>query len=495
MIPVLALLVFIPFGGAAVSYVVTRWRRDAGIAVTAAIALFVAGLALYAFGYVYENVPALGQYTLTDNYSWVSTSYFSVNFYQGIDGLSSPLVLASALLVLFVVIGSRKLITKNEPAYYALVMIFEGAILGVFTSLNLILFYVFWELVLIPMFLFIGIWGGDRRKYAAMKFMIYIFAGSTVMLLGLLSAYFGANVQSFDITALAGKIPAGLQYAPLLASFIGFGIKLPVVPLHSWLPDAYIQAPPPSTVLLSGAQAAMGGYGIIRISVGLFPHAAQQWAWGFLALGLLTMFYGAIVALRSSDLKGMFAFTSLNHMGFVLFGTFATVISGNPLGLEGAILLMFVHAFTAGSTFMVSGFVEKQAGTRQIPLLNGLMKKMPATSMLLVASSAGAMALPPFSSFLAELAIIAGGIYASPYTAISVLVPVITGGYLLWMIKRAVLSPPADPAQASQDISRLDAGVLALYLVPLILLLIFSFLILTPASPVAQWAIQLTGAP
>ena len=234
----------------------------------------------------------------------------------------------------------------------------------------------------------------------------------------------------------------------------------------------------------------MGGYGIIRISIGLFPQAAQQWAWGFIALGIATMFYGALVAIRARDLKRMFAFTSLNHMGFVVFGAFATVVSGNPLGVEGATLQMFVHAFTAGSLFMLSGFIQKNAGTTEIQALSGLNRSMPRASLLLVASSAAAMALPPFSSFLAELMVIAGGISASPYTAVTVFVPVITGGYLLWMIKRAVLSPAPDNVKKF-DISAVDASVLALYLVPLVLLLIFSFLILTPAAPVAQWINQL----
>lgn len=497
MIPVLPLLVFIPLIGSLVAFVVTQKRRDVGIATTLAIALVEVSLALYAFAYVYLHVPPPGEYALSQSYTWVSASYFPVDFYVGVDGLSSPLVLASTLLVAFVVVGSRRLITTKEPLYYALVLLFEGAIIGVFTSLSLVLFYVFWELVLLPMFFFIGIWGGEGRKKAAMKFMIYIFAGSTVMLLGLLAAYLYAvpgspGALSFNIPDLAGRIPAGLQYAPLLASFIGFAIKLPIVPLHSWLPDSYVQSPAPSTVLLSGAQAAMGGYGIIRISIGLFPQAAQSWAWGFLILGVATMFYGAFVAIRAKDLKGMFAFTSLNHMGFVVFGAFATVISGNPLGVEGAILQMFVHAFTAGSLFMLSGFVQQGIGTREISKLAGLRDSMPRAAGLLVAACAAAMALPPFASFLAELLVIAGGISASPYAALTIFVPVITGGYLLWMIKRVVLSR-APEGTTRVDISMLDAGVLALYLVPLLLLLLSSFLILTPAQPVATWVHQLVS--
>jgi proton-translocating NADH-quinone oxidoreductase chain M len=313
------------------------------------------------------------------------------------------------------------------------------------------------------------------------------------MLLAFLAAYLDVNPFSFDIPSFAAHpIPDGLQYLPLLASFIGFAVKLPIVPLHSWLPDAYSQAPAPVTVLLAGIQSAMGGYGIIRISIGLFPYAAAQWAWVFLLLGIITMFYGAIVALLSKELKRMFAYTSMNHMGFVLFGAFATVISGNALGMEGAIFQMFVHAFTAGSLFMVAGYIRQQAGTTEISGLKGLRNTMPRTAGLLVAAAGAAMALPPFASFLAEIAVIAGGIAANAYTAVTVMVPVLTGGYLLWMIRRVVLTPAPERFEV-RDISWLDAATLALYIIPLIILIVFSALIFAPALPVAQWVVHLTG--
>jgi NADH-quinone oxidoreductase subunit M len=492
MIPVLSLLIIIPFVGSPLALLATRWHREYGVAATLAIALAEMALAFYAFWYVYANVPAMGSFALSESHQWVSTPGFSIDILLGVDGLSSPLILATAMLTVFVVFGSRRLIEQRTPLYFALLLFFEGSIMGVFLSLNLVVFYVFWELVMIPMFFLIGIWGGDRRRYAAMKFMVFIFTGSTILLLALLSVYLDVNVLSFDLTSLAGNIPAGVQYLPLIASFIGFGVKLPVVPLHSWLPDAYVQAPSPVTTLLAGVQSAMGGYGLIRISIGLFPAAAHQWAWVFMGFGLATMFYGALVALLSKELKRMFAFTSMNHMGFVIFGAFATVLSGNPLGMEGAIFQMFVHAFTAGSLFMLSGYIKRQAGSTEIAELKGLQNSMPRTAALLVAACAAAMALPPFASFLAELTIIAGGIIAYTYTALSVIVPVLTGGYLLWMIKRVVLSQPRDE-QAVNDMPLADAVTLALYLVPLIVILAFSFLIFTPAAPIAQWAIHLTG--
>jgi NADH-quinone oxidoreductase subunit M len=496
MIPILSLLVLIPIAGSPVAYLLAKRDRGAGVMASLAVALFTLVVAFYSFWSVYANTPSLapGAYGLMEDYQWVSTPGFAVDLLFGVDGLSSPLILATAMLTVFAVVGSRRLVNQNSPPYFALLLLFEGAIMGVFTSLNLVVFYVFWELVMIPMFFLIGVWGGDRRRYAAMKFMIFIFVGSTVMLLAFLAAYLDVSPLSptFDIPSLAGHIPDGMQYLPLLASFIGFAVKLPIVPLHSWLPDAYSQAPAPVAVLLAGVQSAMGGYGIIRISIGLFPHAASQWAWLFLLLGIATMLYGAVVALMAKELKRMFAYTSMNHMGFVLFGAFATVISGNELGMEGAIFQMFVHAFTAGSLFMVAGYIQQQAGTTEISQLGGLRNTMPRTAGLLVAAAAGAMALPPFASFLAEIAVIAGGITANAYTAVVVIVPVLTGGYLLWMIRRVVLTPAPENYQV-KDMPWTDTVTLALYFVPLILLIVFSSLVFSPAEPVAQWVIHLVG--
>jgi proton-translocating NADH-quinone oxidoreductase chain M len=340
------------------------------------------------------------------------------------------------------------------------------------------------------MFFFIGFWGGPRRKYAAMKFIIFTYAGSTIMLLGFLYVYIG--VQSFDIPALAGHIPLSLQYLPLLASFIGFAVKLPLVPFHTWLPDAHVEAPSPISVLLAGVLLKMGGYGFLRISIGLFPNASAQYAWVFLALGLFSMFYGAVSAILQKDLKKMVAFTSINHMGFVLFGAYATLISGNLLGIEGAIFQMFAHALAVGALFMLTGYIHHQAGTREIPLLKGLGITMPRTATVLVLASAAAMGLPPFSSFLAEFMVIVAGISASSLTAVSVLVPIITAGYFLWMIKRTVLSTPEAGAQV-HDMSLSDVAAFAVYLIPLVVLIVASYLILTPAYPVAQFLKGLAG--
>ena len=498
---VLSLLIALPLFAAPLVYLVTRANRRAGIYLSLGLAAVVTVIAGYVFWQVYSSAASgtalVGQYLFQEKYSWVSFTNFGLDYYLGVDGLSSPLIFVSALLTVLVVLGSRRLIDHHEPVYYALIFMFEGAIMGVFTSLNLILFYIFWEVVLIPMFFFIGIWGGPRRKYAALKFIIFTFAGSTIMLLGFLYFYMGMSVPTFDIPAIqallqAHQIPVALEYVPLFASFIGFAVKLPLVPFHTWLPDPHVEAPSPISVLLAGVLLKMGGYGFLRISIGLFPNASAQYAWVFLGLGLFSMFYGAVAAVLQRDLKKMVAFTSINHMGFVLFGAYATVISGNVLGIEGAIFQMFTHALAVGSLFMLTGFVQHQAGTREIPLLKGLGKSMPRTAAILVIGSAAAMGLPPFASFLAEFMVIVAGISASPITAVSVLVPVITAGYFLWMIKRVVLSP-AEGEQEAHDLGWSDVAAFAVYLVPLVILIVTSYLILTPALPVAQFLRGLAG--
>jgi NADH-quinone oxidoreductase subunit M len=492
---VLSLLIFLPLVAAPLVYFATRANKRLGIYLSLGIGTAVFLVATYVSWAVWANPPPGGTYLFQEQYTWVSFQYLGLNFLLGADGLSTPLIFVSALLTVLAIFGSRKLIDHHEPQYYALIFLFEGAIMGVFTSLNLIVFYIFWEVVLIPMFFFIGVWGGPRRKYAALKFIIFTYTGSTIMLLGFLYYYLGMPYPSFDIPTIQAllqshQIPIGLEFLPLLASFIGFAVKLPLVPFHTWLPDAHVEAPSPISVLLAGVLLKMGGYGFLRISIGLFPSASVQYAWAFIALGVFSMFYGAVAAVLQKDLKKMIAFTSINHMGFVLFGAYSSLaISGAsaaPLGIQGAVLQMFTHALAIGSLFMLSGYIQHQAGTREISALKGLSLTMPRTATILVLGSAAAMGLPPFASFLSEFLVIVAGISAYAITGIAILVPVITAGYFLWTIKRTVLSQPEGHLDV-HDMDWSDVASFAVYLVPLVILIVFSYLILSPALPVAQF--------
>jgi NADH-quinone oxidoreductase subunit M len=492
---VLLLLIVVPFIGCAVTYFVGRLGKEAAMYSGLGFSIATLFISLYTYSVIYSVLPQIGHYVLNENYTWINASSFVLDFPLGVDGLSGPLILVTGLLTVLAVFGSRTQIKDRTAEYYALLLFMEASIMGVFTVLNLISFYVFWELALVPIFFFVGIWGGDKRRYASIKFMLYTFAGSTVMLLGFLSVYLQVSPLTFNITDLSGKVPPDIQYLPLIATFIGFGIKLPVVPFHSWLPDTYRQAPTPITVMLSGVLVKMGGYGLIRISIGLFPQASLQYGWFFILIGVITMFYEAIVAVLSKDLKSMFAYTSISEMGFVIVGAFATVVSGNPLGIEGAILMMFVHALTVGALFMLSGYITTQAGTTEIARLAGMRLTMPRTAGILILASAAAIAVPPFANFLAELLVISGAISAYHILVIVIFVPVLTAGYFLWMIKRTILGTLAgEPGKVLKtDIRAIDAWSFLLLIAPLLAVAVFSYVIIGPSANVAQWVIHIVG--
>jgi len=489
LIPILSMMIFIPVIGAIFVYFIGRYSVK-GVKIFALIvSIIVLLLALYSFGRVLES--GAGQEILFEEgpWDWIPT-LSGVDYHLGIDGLSAPLVLVSAFLTVLVVLGSWELIQTRQGLYYALVLLFAGSVIGVFTSLNLLLFYVFWEIVLIPMFFLIGIWGGPRRKYASMKFLLFTYVGSVIMLLGFIALYIFA-APTFDIKDLSIiQIPFWVQTLVSIATFIGFGVKLPVVPFHTWLPDAHVEAPAPISVLLAGVLLKMGGYGFIRVNVTLLPKASAEYGWIFIIIGLVTMFYGALVAIVQKDLKRMIALTSINHMGFVLLGIFTL----NLYGVSGAIFQMFNHAVAIGLLFMLSGYIHEQTGTREISLLKGLKDKIPRTATLLVLASMAGMGVPIFASFLSEYMVVLGAISYDIRLAVSMLIPAITVGYFLWMLRRTVMSPIENKEPNHiHDIKTFSVIHLALYLIPLIILLIMPWLILNMTDQFAENLISLIG--
>jgi len=338
--------------------------------------------------------------------------------------------------------------------------------MGVFTSLNLIAFYVFWELVLIPMFFFIGVWGGPRRKYAAMKFLIMTHVGSILLLLSFISLYVLSTPHTFNFTELTNlHLPLVVQVLISLGFFIGFGVKMPIFPFHTWLPDAHVEAPAPISVLLAGLLLKMGGYGFIRMNLFLLPDASKFLAPIFIGVAIFTMFYGAIVAMVQQDFKRMVAFTSINHMGYVLLGAFTLT----TVGISNAVFQMFNHALAIGALFLMSGVIHEHMGTRNIRELGGLGSAMPKTSFLLVLASLAAMGFPGFSNFISEYYVLEAGISVNIFYGIAVLVPGITAGYFVWTLRRVLLTPNVG-AVPSREAPWYTLLTLALFLIPLIVL-------------------------
>ncbi len=461
----LSLLIFTPIVGAIVVYFAGYAGDKVSKALTIVISAATIAITLFIFLTANWNVQG---FQLTETYDWAKD--FGLTYVVGVDGISLPLLIISSLLTTLSAAGSWEQITTKVKEYNALLLLFEGAIIGVFTSLNLVAFYVFWELVLIPMFFFIGVWGGPRKRYAAMKFLIMTHVGSILILLSFISLYVLSTPHTFNFTDLMNlHLPLPLQILISIGFFIGFGVKLPIVPFHTWLPDAHVEAPAPISVLLAGLLLKMGGYGFIRMNLFLMPEASKFLAPVFIGFGLLTMFYGAIVAMVQQDFKRMVALTSINHMGYILLGTFSLTTAG----ISGAVFQMFNHASAIGALFLMSGVIHQHMGTRTIRELPGLGWAMPKTSFLLVLASLGAMGFPFFSNFISEYTIILAGISVNTIYAVAVLVPGITAGYFMWMLRRVLLAPQVGGPPISREAPWYTLMTLAAFLVPLLILGIY----------------------
>jgi len=485
MIGIISWMFIIILIGAVLSYGVGKRNELIGksIATGFTIVLFVLSI------YLWISAPIGDDFFFLENITWIPS--IGINYIVGVDGISLPLVLATTFLTMLAALGSCTMISERVPQYFGLLLILELGLLGVFVSLNLILFFIFWEIVLIPMFLLIGIWGGPNRKYAAMKFIIFIAVGSVLMLIGFIFLFIAATPHTFDFLILADtEIARPLQLIIMVTTFCGFAVKLPVAGLHTWLPDAHVEAPAPISVLLAGVLLKMGGYGFIRINLSLFPEISLEFAPFFIGLALLTIFYGAAVALTQRDLKRMIALTSINHMGFVLLGTF----TGNLVGLSGAVFQMWNHACAVGLLFLLSGVIQHNAGTRDIDKLSDMLRKMPGTSALFVFGALAAMGLPFLSSFVSEFMIFVGAINAFPFAAIVVLAPGIVAAYFIWTIDRIILRPK-EKVQIEQDYEAHEGKLIeliavAIFAIPIVLLGIFPALMLQTIVPSCQRLLQ-----
>jgi NADH-quinone oxidoreductase subunit M len=368
---------------------------------------------------------------------------FGSDYRIAVDGLSMPLVALNALLSLSAIAGSWR-ITNRSPLYFSLFLVLESAVMGVFMAGDLFLFFLFWELELIPMFLIIGIWGGLRREYAAFKFILFTFGGSAFMLVGIFLVYwFGPRtfgipeVAAFDFTQYGvGMLTLG--GVAFLLMFLGFAVKVPVFPFHTWLPDAHVEAPTAGSVMLAGVLLKMGGYGLLRLCVTLLPQAAHDWQWLLIILAVINSAYGAFLALAQTDLKKMIANSSISHMGYVILGIAAL----NQVGFLGAMLVMIAHGLYSGLLFSMVGLVYDRTHTREIGAMRGLAARMPFTATVFILAGLASLGLPGLAGFVAEFTTFIGTYSVYPLaTILCVSTIAITAGYILWRLGSVFFGP------------------------------------------------------
>jgi NADH-quinone oxidoreductase subunit M len=383
---------------------------------------------------------------------------FQIEYFLGVDGISVPLVLLTTLLTMVVVLAGWRVVQDRVAQYFAAFLIMEGLMIGVFCALDGILFYLFWEAMLIPMFLIIGVWGGPNRVYAAIKFFLYTLLGSLLMLVALLFLYRVAG-GSFDLLVFHQlPLSGGVQTLVFLAFFAAFAVKIPMVPVHTWLPDAHVEAPTGGSVILAAITLKMGAYGFLRIAMPIAPDAAHQIAPIIIGLSLLAVVYIALVALVQQDMKKLIAYSSISHMGFVTLGFFVF----ETRAMEGAIVQMISHGFVSGALFLCVGVLYDRLHSREISTYGGVIKVMPVFAFFIVFFAMANAGLPGTSGFVGEFLVILGTFSVNGwYAAIAALTLIVGAAYTLWMVKRVVFGPIKNPQVAElEDLDRRELGVL-----------------------------------
>ena len=451
-------IVFLPVMGA---IIIALIPSEHGGAIRRIAAIFTAiplALSIYLFVIFDRSLGAAGVIQFEEKALWIAP--LNAYYHLGVDGLSMPLVLLTTFLGFLAVLISWK-VHERPREFFAWLLLLETSIIGVFTSLDLLLFFIFWEIEVIPMYFLISIWGSGRKEYSAIKYVIYTLFGSAFMLAGILSLYFTTgslsmvDISSRGLGMVQSIMPAGAIFLLLL---IGFAVKLPVFPLHTWLPDAHTDAPTAVSVMLAGVLIKMGGYGMIRLCVSMFPAVAREYAPPLLILALIGILYGAAVTLMQTDIKRLIAYSSISHMGYVLLGIFAL----GQVSLTGAALQMFSHGVVTGLLFAMAGLVIHNVEVRDLRQLGGLARQVPVIAVVFSVAGLASLGLPTTSGFAAEFLIFLGSFsstvvaHIQVYTIIAIIGVVLTAGYILWMLQQAFYGPVKETYNGVKDADWLE---------------------------------------
>ncbi len=447
----LSIILFTPLVGAILLLFVNKTQENAirWIANIFALAGFLVSVPLW-----FSYDPERAGWQLVERANWIPS--IGATYFLGVDGFSVLMVLLTTLMGFIAILSSWTAITERVKEYYVFLLVLQTGMLGAFVSLDFLLFFLFWEVMLVPMYFLIGIWGGGRRLYSAIKFFLYTLVGSVVMLLGILALYFYyhsvTGVYSFDITEFHRlDLPTNLQKWIFLAFFLGFAIKVPMFPFHTWLPDAHTDAPTAGSVILAAVLLKMGTYGFIRFSLPILPDASRAFVPMMVGLSLVGIVYGALVALAQTDWKRLVAYSSVSHMGMVMLGMFALT----PVGLAGSIIQQLNHGISTGALFLIVGIVYERRHTREISEYGGLSKVMPmyaAVFGIMVMSSIG---LPALNGFIGELLILVGVFVRNKIWAAVAASGIILGAaYMLWLYQRTMFGKLENPKnQGLKDLS------------------------------------------
>lgn len=432
--PLLSIVIFSPLVGILLLLLVDRENHNLlkGIAFVTSVMTFFISLPLY----FYFDIES-SRFQFSEMYEWIPQ--LGIFYHIGIDGVSLLLVLLTTFLTALSILSSWSAITKQVKEYMICMLLLEVGMVGVFSAIDLFLFYIFWEAMLIPMYFLIGVWGGERRIYAAIKFFLYTMAGSVLMLVAILFLYFKGASSSFNylyLMKVSAALPIQLQIWLFLAFAVAFAIKVPMFPFHTWLPDAHVEAPTAGSVILAGVLLKMGTYGFIRFAIPFFPDAAVQMANYMVILAVIGIIYGALVAMVQPDLKKLVAYSSVSHLGFVMLGLF----SFNMIGLKGALIQNINHGLSTGALFLIVGIIYERRHTRLIADFGGLSKVMPIYATLFMIVTLSSIGLPGLNGFIGEYLILVGAFKGGHYLMVifGATGVILAAVYMLWMFQRVM---------------------------------------------------------